>query len=220
MTTIKVYARQVPPEYQESPLQLCDEAPENVYVFGNRDYIGIRADEISDIYNALEELADDLDFSPDDAHFIEKADGSDYTPEEWEKLARLAREYTGIIPGKGRSDRECARDALALIYGKQFELCTLRGCCQGEWQNCIYPAAYGHTFRESFEIEYFNMGTEWIIHDGDDVPEEPDEIEGYSIYCYSYDPRVEIAAERGVQPEEVQLYTFAGYARRALWEVA
>lgn len=220
MTAIKIYARQVPPEYQESPLQLCDEAPENVYVFGNRDYIGIRADEIGDIYNALEELADDFDFSPDEAHFIEKADGSDYTPEEWKKLAQLAREYAGIIPGKGRSDRECARDALALIYGEPFTLCTLRGSCQGDWQYCIYPAAYGYNFREAFETEYFNTGSEWIIHDGDDAPEEPEDINGYSIYCYSYDPRAEIAADHGVQPEEVRLYTFAGYTRRASWEVA
>lgn len=218
MSVIKIYARQVPPEYQESPLQLCDEAPENVYVFGNRDYIGIRADEISDIYNALEELADDLDFSPDDAHFIEKADGSDYTPEEWKKLARLAREYAGIISGKGRSDRECASDALALIHGEPFVFKGLRGCCQGEWQWCIYPASYGDSFRDTLAAEYFNTGTEWIIHEGDDAPEEPEDVDGCSMYCTSYDPRAEIADAHGVQPEEVRLYEFDGYTRRATWK--
>ena len=142
MENKKIYARQVPPEYQESPLQMCDEYPENVFVFGNPRLIGHRADEIFEIYDALEQLADDLDFSPDDARFTEKTDSSDYTPEEWAELAPLAREYAGIIPGKGRSDKECARDALALIYGEPFEVCTLRGCCQSDWQCCIYPAAY------------------------------------------------------------------------------
>lgn len=48
----------------------------------------------------------------------------------------------------------------------------------------------------------------------------PEYIEGYSIYCTSYDPREEIAEYTGVQPEEIQLYQFAGYTRRASWEVA
>ena len=35
--TMKVYARQIAPEYQESPLFLGDEFwPENVLVYGNR----------------------------------------------------------------------------------------------------------------------------------------------------------------------------------------
>lgn len=218
MSIIKVYARQVPPEYQESPLQMYDEYPENTFIFGNRDFIGHRADEIEEIYNALEQLADDLDFSPEDAHFLPKADGSEYTPEEREQLAHLAKEYAGIISGKWRGDRECARDALALIHGEAFVFKGLRGSCQGEWQWCIYPAAYGDSFRDTLAAEYFNTGTEWIIHEGDDAPEEPEDVDGCAMYCTSYDPRAEIADAHGVQPEEVQLYEFDGYTRRALWK--
>lgn len=86
---MKIYARQVPPEHQESPLYMFNEWPENVYVFGNRHYTG-RAERI-------------------------------------------------------------------------------------------------------------------------------DEIDGYSQYCYTYDPRAEIAAEYGVKPDEVQLYSFDGWARSAKW---
>lgn len=218
MENKKIYARQVPPEYQESPLQQCEEYPENVFVFGNRHLIGHRADEIEEIYNALEQLADDLDFSPEDAHFIPKADGSSYTPEEWEQLAKLAKEYAGIITGKSRSGRECAQVALTLIHGETFVFGGLRGCCQGEWQWIIYPAAYGDSFRDTFEAEYFNTGTEWIIHDSDDTPEEPDDIDGFSMYCTG-DPREEIAAEMGVNPADVVLYEFDGYTRRAMRKV-
>ena len=37
---MKVYARQISPEYQESPLFIGDEFfPDNIAVFGNRDYV-------------------------------------------------------------------------------------------------------------------------------------------------------------------------------------
>jgi hypothetical protein len=212
-------------------LQLCDEAPENVYVFGNRDYIGIRDDEIEKIREALESIADDLYNLEAQAHeeselcgivrdhFPGRVIGGGYGVHDCAHIAKNALELCDY-PRDRREECEVIADALALIYGEPFELCTLRGCCQGEWQYCIYPAAYGYTYRHALETEYFNTGTEWIIHDEEEAPEEPEDINGYSIYCYSYDPRAEIAANHGVQPEEVQLYTFAGYTRRASWEVA
>lgn len=35
---IKAYAKQMNPAYQESPLYIFDEYPENLIVYGNRDY--------------------------------------------------------------------------------------------------------------------------------------------------------------------------------------
>lgn len=202
----KITAYQIAPEYQTSPLEYND-APENVYIFGNSRMNGISADEIDDIYNALETLADELDFAPEDACFIKKADGSEYTPEEWEELAKIAREYAGIIPGDGRSDRECARDALALVYGKPFTLCTIRGCCQSGWQYLIYPDEYGKEYRDEIETEYFNTGEEWKIDD-----------DGDTLYIYTHswrddEKRQEIADAVGCDSSDVILYAFDGYAQ-------
>lgn len=202
----KITAYQIAPEYQTSPLEYSD-APENVYIFGNNHMNGINADEIDDIYNALETLADDLDFAPEDACFIKKADGSEYTPEEWEELAKIAQEYAGIIHGDGRNDRECARDALALVYSKPFALCTIRGCCQSDWQYMICPDEYGIEYRREIETEYFNTGDEWNVNvDGCEC----------AVYTHSYrddEKRQEIAAAVDCDPSDVILYAFDGNER-------
>lgn len=230
MSIIKVYARQVPPEYQESPLQMCDEYPENTFIFGNRDFIGHCADEIATIREALENLADEFDALTDggrgwystwkEALFDLmpcKESGEEYTRAERLKIAEIAREFRDTHPGAiWRETLTCA--ALELIHGEEFKWCTLSGCCQGDWQYCIYPASYGDGFRDTLAKEYFNTGSEWIIHEGDDAPEEPEDVDGYSMYCTSYDPRDEIADAHGVQPDEVQLYEFDGYTRRAIWK--
>lgn len=202
----KITAYQIAPEYQTSPLEYSD-APENVYIFGNSRMNGINADEIDDIYNALETLADDIDFAPEDACFIKKADRSEYTPEEWEELTKIAREYAGIISGDGRSDRECARDALALVYGKPFTLCTIRGCCQSDWQYMICPDEYSIEYRREIETEYFNTGDEWQIDNVGDT---------FTVYTHGWrddEKRREIADVVGCDPSDVILYAFDGYER-------
>ena len=227
---MKIYARQVPPEYQESPLQMCDEWPENVYVFGNRQFIE-RAEGLQGIRDALEELAETWDDLQDGRHryawsWIEALDDllppgdtrKKYTRAERLELAKLAEEYAHSYFWNDAEIRVILR-VLEIVRGEEYTAATLRGCCQGDWQNIIYPASYGDAFRDAFETEYFNTGTEWIIHDGDDAPEDPEEIDGYAMYCYSYDPRAEIAAETGTDPADVILYEFDGYTRRAEWKV-
>ncbi len=223
MNNKKIYARQVPPEYQESPLQLCDEFPENVFVYGNRDYIE-RAERLNELRNALENIADEFE-ALQQGYFTavtladilpQKDSGEAYTRPERLELVRLAFEYRDSL-NYTAAENALIR-ALEIVSGEEYERACIRGCCQGDWQYLIYPAAYGDKFRETFEIEYFNTGTEWIIHDGDDAPEEPEEIGGYSIYCYSYDPRVEIAAEHGASPDDVILYEFNGWARAASYK--
>lgn len=228
MENKKIYARQVPPEYQESPLQMCDEWPENVYVFGNRHFIE-RAEGLQGIRDALEGLNDAWEHlqsgdgyyqswkealynlaQPDDAE-------REYTRAERIQWINLAAWY-GLVRDNWKENGILCQ-ALQLITGQEYEHAEIRGCCQGDWQNIIYPASYGRAWRDAFETEYFNTGTEWIIHDGGDVPEDPEEIDGYSMYCYSYDPRAEIAAETGTDPADVILYEFNGYTRRAEWKV-
>lgn len=204
MNAKKIIARQVAPEYQESPLEYGD-APELVFVFGNRNFCGMHADEIEEIYAALGELADALDFAPESVSFINKADGGAYAPEEWDALATIAREYAGIIPG--RDDAECARDALELIHGEPFALHTIKGCCQGDWQLCIMPERYGEKFRDAFEMEYFNTGEEWIIDDDGD---------GFGVYVHEWTPdgkRREIADAVGCSTSDITMYEFAGYSK-------
>lgn len=100
--------------------------------------------------------------------------------------------------------------ALHLMTGKRYEKCTIRGFCQGEWQDVYFPLAdYNRNDIDILEIEYFNLGSEWNIT----TEEDPD---GYYKYCYKYGAdaiRAEIASAEGTTPENVVLLEFDGWSR-------
>lgn len=225
----RVYARQIPPEYQESPLYKFDEWPENVYIFGNRHFNGRGGEFIENIKNTMYDAADELKQLMSGSgyynSFIDLI--SDLLPEpdnkikysradrlEWRRL--LLAYDAGAIRGD-----DAARAALEIITGRKYEYSQICGCCQGDWQNIIYPAEYGREWLAAFETEYFNTGTEWIIHDGETPPECPEDITGFCAYCLGWSDeqiRAEIADYANGDPENVILYKFsnwihvAGYA--------
>lgn len=224
-----IYARQIAPEYQESPLFYDGSWPEKVYVFGNRNF-NQHDDELKSIENALENIADiyqDMqrgnaytnNFSDVLNDELPRDDGRDYTRAERLKILDIAFTYVYTLDFSAANNAMCG--ALELITGDAYECSTIRGCSQGDWQYIIYPAKYGREWRDAFEIEYFNTGTEWIIHDGNDAPSEPGGIDGYSVYCTSWNDdgiRAEIAEYAGGRPEDVVLYEFDGWVRSAAYK--
>ena len=166
----KIYARQITPEYQESPLMMFDEYPDGVIIAGNRQYKG---------------------------HTTPEYDALDTEYEGPETIVVMLSEATGV----------------------PYDYTTIRGCCQGDWQYLYYPAGqYNNDALCAIETEYFNTGTEWIVHDEDEAPESPDDINGYSMYCYSYSPAEEIAREGDVDVADVVLYEFDGYTKTAQYK--
>lgn len=209
---MKIYAKQVPPEYQESPLEFCD-WPENVYVFGNRHFTD-RAGRLEDIKQALADIYDICNgwscYSKLSDVMPARDDGREYTRDERLTLARLAANHAEC---SYNSDDECALlcDVLELITGQKYDYTTIRGCCQGDWQEIIYPAEYGREWLRDFETEYFNTGAEWRISEG-----TPDSDDNYYFYSHSWSDdgtRDEIAAAAGVDPGDVILYTFTGWSK-------
>lgn len=222
---MKVYAKQVPPEYQESPLFFGD-WPENVFVFGN-DRFTDHAGRLENIRRGLEAIADTLEDMQRGAAYtnnlhaaiwyeLPRDNGTGYTRAERLKILDLAREYCYTLNFTTEKETLCA--ALELITGQEWNYDTIRGCCQGDWQNIIYPAAYGPDWLEAFETEYFNTGSEWTIHDDETPPERPEDITGYNVYCLGWSPekiRAEIAEFANTSPENVVLYEFSGWSRNA-----
>ena len=216
---MKIYAYQVAPEYQESPL-FMDEWPENVYTYGNRYYKNDSEKELEKLKNAMYDAAYELKrlmagyFNGAGYPLIEIL--NDFLP------AENGREYSRADRLKWRtlllnfdagaiSDDDAIITALALITGDEYNAATLRGCCQGEWNNIIYPSEYGREWLENFEIEYFNTGAEWRINEG-----SPDSDENYYFYTHAWNDdgqRAEIAAAAGVDPADVVLYVFDGYTQ-------
>jgi hypothetical protein len=218
---MKIYAKQVPPEYQESPLFSCDMWPENVAVFGNRQYIkhtfsaftavqiAIYDGELLAAWEAIQEGRGYYDSWADAlADMVPPLLRDPYTRDErknaWPDLITRfwyaeSCEYNAIY---------C--EALELMTGRPWDCYTLRGCCQGDWQYMIYPADdWSKEALERFETEYFNTGTEWIIDpDGDCV----------SVYVTAWDDdgtRQELADAYGCSPDEIILQKFTGWSRTA-----
>ena len=223
---MRIYAKQVPPEYQESPLFFEGSWPEKVYVFGNRRF-NQHADDLEIVRRGLEEAAGEWDALQIGhgwynswidvlADYLAPWDTrGEYTRAERLKWADLCAQY---CEARSADENDILCDALELITGEKWANGTIRGCCQGDWQEIIYPAEYGREWLQSFETEYFNTGTEWISHDEDYTPEDPEEISGYSVYCLGWNEdliRAEIAEFSGARPEDITLYSFSGWCRSA-----
>lgn len=204
---MKIKAYQIPPENQVSPLIQFDEIPENVSIYGNHRYNERKTDLLRNLPGILDDLAEELFYLmqgqkqyTDFATILEAITGrDDYTRAERKKWVDVLRRWE-------ETDEETGvfLDALHLITGKEHAHATIWGVCQGDWQNIIYPAEYGAEWLRAFEIEYFNLGTEWHVHENDE--------NSFSIYCIN-DPRAEIADAVGVDPGDVILYEFDGWTR-------
>lgn len=228
---MKVYARQVAPEYQESPLFLGDEFyPEGIVIDGNSNYISHKTKAYEKILNYLDDAFYELEkiyakegwyknvtecimdyFEPE---FKEK-----YTSYDIVKWKKVINDYHNCSYSE-KWRPICA--ALSLITGRKYEFTIIRGCCQSDWQEIYYPSnEYTKESIDIFEMEYFNTGTEWIIND-EEVPERPEDICGVSIYCYGWNNdqiRQEIADYSGCAIEDVVLYRHAGFIQTNTYEM-
>ncbi len=224
---MKIYARQVPPEYQESPLYQ-GEWPENVHVFGNRHLE--EHGNYNDTARALDQLGQDIDdirsgcgWYTDQSlenilqdYFPRK---TQYTRAERLRVLDIVATFYEHRAGS-YEERAAVLEIMELRDGIEYDSAEIRGCCQGEWQNVVYPAAYGRDWLDEFETEYFNTGTEWIVDDTGDTMTDPGDIVGWCLYAHSWDTdgiRAEIAAAVGVNPDDVVLYTFDGWTKTATY---
>ena len=223
-----LYAKQVSPEYQESPLFLGDEFfPDNIAVFGNRDYEEHCPDFINKVWEVLRqgELADVLENVKEWADWYKNATEAitDYLPPEHggrystNAIHALKNYVIDFSSCPSSREYEILCNVLSIVSGKKWDYRKISGCCQSNWNYIFYPVDEWTSEQiVAFETEYFNTGTEWIIHDEEEAPESPEDINGYSVYCISWNDegiRKEIADAAGVSPEEVIMYSFDGYRK-------
>ena len=230
---MKIYAKQINPAYQESPLFYDNMFPENIVVSGNNKYIDHTIPAFDKIIQYFDEMANAWEEANfyyqynSNGEYIKTKKRPDYT------ISELLRDY-GFMredgkpwnnhqkhewkllfeDGAGADEEETILSCLRLITGKMWECKQIAGCAQGEWNYIYYPVdEWSKAALEAFEAEYFNTGSEWIIDEGDFKPEEndPDEISGYSIYCASWNEegiKQEIADFEGVDIDDVILFPF------------
>jgi hypothetical protein len=238
-----VYAKQIAPEYQESPLFIDGCFPDNIILTGNRDYNSHTTPEYDKIAADFDSMAETWEnerffFQWNGAGYDKIAKKPEYT------LAELLREYgferpdgkpwttkqrhawRELLEGEdGAEEDNIIIAALELLTGKAWKAFIISGCCQSDWQAGFCPVEeWSREALEVFETEYFNTGSEWIIHDEDGEPESPEEVTGYSVYCVGWNDeqiKRELADAAGESdPAAVVLFKFTGWSRCPEYERA
>lgn len=227
-----IYCKQIPPEYQESRL-FDDEGmgPDYINVTGNRDYISRTSSLFDRVYSALEngELAEALDDIKNGGYYssfyknatdaindLLEPEKARYNTRDIHALKGLVEAYTEA--GSLEKNNILCK-VLSVVTGRKWDWRIIRGYCQGDWNEIFYSVDdWSREALAAFEIEYFNMGSEWIIDDGEFNPDTDSSlnINGYSVYITAQDEegiRKELAAVEGCSPSDLVLYVFEGYTR-------
>lgn len=217
-----IYARQIAPEWQESPIFLDGMFPENIVVTGNRDYISRTTAEYDRVLDTLESYAEVLE-SPQEYGYkcateaaidlLQPVKGKFSTG----NIHALKGYFSRYGTGSSWDDKEIIARVLSLVTGQPWQWSIIRGCCQGDWQEVFYPVnEWGREALAAFEVEYFNTGSEWIIHDEENAPEGPEDISGYSCYIVASTEegiRKELAEMAGCVPSDLVMWAFEGFTR-------
>lgn len=215
---MKIYAIQIDPECQKSPIFVKGCFPDNIAVCGNRDFIEHKPEIFKKVETVLEqgELAEVLENIKEwkKYHSVTQAineylppANNKYSTNAIHALKRLVSEYS-TCPHNEEDTLLCR--VLSTVTEHEWGHKTIRGSSQNDW-NCIYYPVkeWNEVTLEVFETEYFNEGSEWIIYDGE---------EEFSAYCTSWNEegiRKEIAKITGEKPENIIMYAFDGYTRTA-----
>ena len=235
---MKIYARQIEPEFQDSRIFDDDTySTEYINICGNKDY----QSRTSSVFDRVKECLDAGELATEFEYIAKKSmyasydtvteainnwlyhdGGKTYNKQQIGKLKRLVLEYSEC--SSSREDQILV-EVLSIVTGEEWDYKQIHGCCQGEWNTVYYPIQYWtKESLESFEVMYFNNGSEWIVHDGDTEPTNPEEIDGCAYYCVSWNDegiKKELAEAVGVEnPEDIILYKYAGSVSVPIYKIA
>lgn len=108
-----------------------------------------------------------------------------------------------------KSDDAIICATLQALFNKRYEVTVLRGCCQDDWMTCYYAIDdIQYDYIRYIEAVMFNTGFEIMIHEGDDIPQTADDIDGYSDYIAfnSCDMLDDIAAYLNTSKDNIKFY--------------
>jgi hypothetical protein len=240
-----VIARQVEPELQMGPLwHMVKEWRdgviwEDVTVCGNRSLSGRTTGVYDWLKDALPKMAYDLEAM------------REYPGEDgFESVGQLVGHYAGRVMGddaRALSEEDAARwerllasesvdgqwalaEGMELLTGRRHQWAVIRGTCQSDWQNVLYPTdTYNQSDIRILEAEYFNTGREWELFfvDANRPTPAPEDLDSeWSLTTYTYDLgsmslREELAECHGAEPYAVTtVYEFDRYERHPKYRLS
>lgn len=226
----KYYVRQVNPEYQEDPLfsygdWSISKFSKHSVIYGNNDFRSYTTALFDELINDIPTIQEDIQYNFDeetppmvaiamelDALNIKKENGTSWSDCELDKWLDIAHEEY--------DDETALCVALTLITGNDWNCDSICGCVQSEYNTLYYDDTISKEDRDDIETCYFNTGTEVIIHDQDDIPEEPEDIDGYSEYITDYDVKRGLAEVLGCSEDDIVYYEFSGYTKSPTYSLS
>lgn len=225
---MKIYAKQIPPEYQNGDYLLTEDEyfQTCVAIHGNDRLKGFNDNLIKDVESKIDDIIYIFDNFSNSNYKNFSAACNDilyqgtthkpYSPRQVHKIKEFCKNYDY----KNAKNNNCF--ILSLLTGREWDYITIRGCCQSEWNILYYTDDITAEKRDYIECVYFNMGSEWIIHDSETEPETADDVNGFTHYCADYKTdkiKQEIGSITGATSDDIILYTFSGFSRCAEYTI-
>lgn len=183
---------------------------------------GIRNDVLKDFFDNVEEAADAWYAVKEKSSYrtyntITEVLNNLLFREDGKKWnTRQAHAWKEILDSWNENDEEIVLKALDFYYGGDWDSKQIYGCSQGDWALVYFDSCkWSKESIKALEIEYFNLGEEWICSCTPMTDEEAEEateediIDGVWVYVYSWDEedkRKEIADVIGCNENEVVMF--------------
>ena len=201
--------------------EMCDCYPD-VIITGNRDYISFNDD--NDLYSSVRDAINYYDFYDqleaislydNDIYHTYKECVEDYL--ECKVSATQARLIKNrLLDNRSyrtrfySDDDIIIADIMSIISGHEYEWSMIRGYCQGDWQEVLYPADKynAHDLLDELEGYYFT-GSDYCIT----IYEDDEETDCYCDFFWQDDDTIkELVAEQcGCSVDDVHLFYISGY---------
>lgn len=211
-----IYAKTLNPEHFDYRLyDIREDEGNEVIVDGGKDYKDIDQKDylgrIKKLINAYDSWDYEYAYKESIMEFLcdylpKKENGKRLSPKEASRIKKALETF---------DNRLIACVCLSIITSKKFECKRLCGCSQGEVVYAYYPENTHKEYLDFVEAWFWGTGTEIEIHDEENIPEDADEIEGYTIYIGTWWSDAEelkkiIRKSIGVKPDTpVKLWLYA-----------
>jgi len=215
-----LYCKTIDPEYVDSIIYLEDYCYEgsDYIIDGGKEWKSFNTDLLDMVKKAIDNYYE-LEYGYAFDHsikeyadwYLPRKDGKAYTPMQLHKI----REYL---------EKEDVLSLLSIVSGKTYKLFGLRGCCQGDYVKLYAPEDTELDYVEEIEAVYFNTGTEVLVDDTErKYVDNPLDICGYTFYTKYYNAKdikhVICANYKDLKPQDIKLWTFAGYTQTAKYNL-
>lgn len=234
---MKYICRQVNPEYQESPIyDRLGEIYNRLFLVPTENCYGIRNDVLKDFFNNVEEAANEWYAIKEKSSYrtydniTEILNNLLYREDGKKWNTRQVHAWKEILDGWDEDEESVVLKALDLYYGGDWDSRQIRGCCQGDWALVYFDSSeWSKESIEALEIEYFNLGEEWICSCAPITDEEAEEAteedttDEVWVYVYSWNEeskRKEIADAIGCNENEVVMFKHCGVVNYSVYSRA